>query len=84
MAKQPSKVLDDRLLGLLERYETEVSDAAEYVTEKLSGIVERLIDEFGAPTVDAALKNYRIAPVLPKDLHEAFGPVADDRWQDEW
>jgi len=84
MAKQPSKVLDDRLLGLLERYETEVSDAAEYVTEKLSGMVERLIDEFGAPTVDAALKNYRIAPVLPKNLREAFGSAVADPWQDEW
>jgi hypothetical protein len=51
-----SKVLDNKLRGLLERYESDVSDAAEYVTEKLSGIVERLIDEFGAPAVDAALK----------------------------
>ena len=43
-------------------------------TEKLSGIVERLIDEFGAPAVDAALKRTtRLPPVLPKSLHEGSG-----------
>jgi len=50
-------------------------------TRKLSGI--GLIDEFGAPAVDAALKDYRIAPVLPKSLHEAFGLVEPDEWRDE-
>jgi hypothetical protein len=83
MAKQPSKVLDDRLLGLLERYETEVSDAAEYVSERFSDTIEPLIEEFGAPAVAAVLRYYTLTIRLPKNLQEAFGFVVSDPWQDE-
>jgi hypothetical protein len=81
-AVHPIEVLDDRLRGLLKRYESDLSDAVDRVTEKFSGKIERLIDEFGAEELELNLKYYPVT-VLPRNLHEAFGPISALRWQDE-
>ena len=81
-AVHPIEVLDKRLRDLLELYESELSDAADHVTERFSGKVERLIELFGAEELEINLKYYPIT-VLPKNLHQAFGPVSALRWQDE-
>ena len=81
-AVHPIEVLDKRLRDLLELYESELSDAADHVTERFSGKVERLIELFGAEELEINLKYYPIT-VLPKNLHQAFGPVSALRWRDE-
>jgi hypothetical protein len=81
-AVHPIEVLDDRLRGLLKRYESDLSDAVDRVTEKFSGKIERLIDQFGAEELELNLKYYPVT-VLPRNLHEAFGPISALRWQDE-
>jgi len=81
-AVHPIEVLDKRLRDLLERYESELSDAAVHVTEKFSGEIGRLIEQFGAEELEINLKYYPIT-VLPKNLHQAFGPVSALMWQDE-
>jgi hypothetical protein len=80
-AVHPIEVLDDRLRDLLKRYESERSDAVDHVTEKFSGEIERLIEQFGAEELEINLKYYPIT-VLPKNLHEAFAPVSALRGQD--
>jgi hypothetical protein len=52
------------------------------VTEKHSGKIERLIEMFGPEELEINLKYYPIT-VLPRNLHEAFGPVSALKWQDE-
>jgi hypothetical protein len=81
-AVHPIELLDDRLRDLLERYQSELGDAVDQVTEKVSGRIERLIEQFGAQELEINLKYYPIT-VLPKNLHQAFGPVSALRWQDE-
>jgi hypothetical protein len=34
-----------------------------------------MVDDHGAPAVDAALRDCLISLRLPKNLHEAFGPT---------
>jgi hypothetical protein len=80
-AVHPIEVLDDRLRGLLERYESAVSDAVDPVTGKFSGEIAGLIEQFGAQELEINFKYYPIT-VLPKNLHLAFGPVSALRWQD--
>jgi CHAD domain-containing protein len=81
-AVHPIEVLEKRLRDLLELFESDLSDAVDQVTEKFSGKVERLIELFGAEELEINLKYYPIT-VLPKNLHQAFGPVSALRWQDE-
>jgi hypothetical protein len=81
-AVHPIEVLDKRLRDLLKLYESELSDAADDVTERFSGKVERLIELFGAEELEINLKYYPIT-VLPRNLHQAFGPFSALRWQDE-
>jgi hypothetical protein len=81
-AVHPIEVLDDRLRGLLEPYESAVSDAVDPVTGKFSGEIAGLIEQFGAQELEINLKYYPIT-VLPKNLHQAFGPVSALSWQDE-
>ncbi|MGA2235604.1 MAG: hypothetical protein ABSG23_09030 [Terriglobales bacterium] len=78
----PIEVLDDRLRDLLERYQSELSDALDHVTEKFSEKIERLIEQFGAEELEINLRYYPLT-VLPRNLHEAFGPVSALRLQDE-
>ncbi len=78
----PIEVLDDRLRDLLERYQSELSDAVDHVTEKFSEKIERLIEQFGAQELEINLKYYPIT-VFPRNLHEAFGPVSALKLQDE-
>lgn len=82
--KEPSKVLDDKIRGLLERYESLLSEAFDQVTETFSENVEPLVEQFGAPAVAGTLRHYAVTVRLPKNLAEAFGPAVDDPWQDEW
>jgi len=81
-AVHPIEVLDDRLRDLLERYQSELSDALDHVTEKFSEKIERLIEQFGAEELEINLRYYPLT-VLPRNLHEAFGPVSALRLQDE-
>jgi hypothetical protein len=81
-AVHPIEVLEKRLRDLLERYESELSDAAVHVTEKFSGEIERLIEQFGAEELEINLRYYPLT-IFPRNLHEAFGPVSALRWQDE-
>jgi len=78
----PIEVLDDRLRDLLERYQSELSDALDHVTEKFSEKIERLIEQFGAEELEINLKYYPIT-LLPRNLHEAFGPVSALRPDEE-
>jgi len=78
----PIEVLDDRLRDLLERYQSELSDALDHVTEKFSEKIERLIEQFGAEELEINLRYYPLT-IFPRNLHEAFGPVSALRWQDE-
>jgi hypothetical protein len=81
-AVHPIEVLEKRLRDLLEPYESELGDAVDRVTERFSARIERLIEQFGAQELEINLKYYPIT-VLPKNLHQAFGPVSALRWQDE-
>ena len=81
-AVHPIEVLEKRLRDLLERYESELSKATDYVTEKFSGEIERLIEQFSAQELELNLKYYPVT-VLPRNLHEAFAPVSALRGQDE-
>ena len=81
-AVHPIEVLDDRLRDLLERYESDLSDAVDRVTEKYSGKIERLIEMFGPEELEINLKYYPIT-ILPKNLHEAFAPVSPLRLDEE-
>ena len=81
-AVHPIEVLEKRLRDLLEAYESELMDAVDYVTERFSGKIERLVEQFGAQELEINLKYYPIT-VLPRNLHEAFGPVSALMWQDE-
>lgn len=81
--KQPSKVLDDRLRDFLEGYESGLSDAIDQVTERIAEKIEPLVEEFGAPAVDIALRYYAVTVSVPKNLQEAFGPAVADSWEDE-
>jgi hypothetical protein len=78
----PIEVLDDRLRDLLERYQSELSDAVDHVTQTFSEKMERLIEQFGAEELELNLKYYPLT-VLPRNLHEAFAPVSALRLQDE-
>jgi hypothetical protein len=81
-AVRPIEVLEKRLRDLLEMYESELGDAVDRVTERFSGKIERLVEMFGAQELEINLKYYPIT-VLPRNLHDAFGPVSALRWQDE-
>ncbi len=81
-AVHPIEVLEKRLRDLLEAYESDLGDAVDRVTEKYSGKIERLVEQFGAQELEINLRYYPIT-VLPKNLHEAFGPVSALRLQDE-
>jgi hypothetical protein len=81
-AVHPIEVLDDRLRALLKRYQSELSDAVDPVTEKFSGEIARLIEMFGAEELELNLKYYPLT-VLPRNLHEAFAPVSALKLQDE-
>ena len=81
-AVHPIEVLEKRLRDLLEMYESELGDAVDGVTERFSGKIERLVEMFGAQELEINLKYYPIT-VLPRNLHDAFGPVSALRWQDE-
>ena len=81
-AVRPIEVLGKRLRDLLEAYESDLGDAVDRVTEKYSGKIERLIEMFGPQELEINLKYYPIT-VLPRNLHEAFGPVSALMWQDE-
>jgi hypothetical protein len=81
-AVHPIEVLEKRLRDLLEAYESELVDAVDYVTERFSGKIERLVEQFGAEELEINLKYYPIT-LLPRNLHEAFGPVSCLRLQDE-
>jgi hypothetical protein len=81
-AVHPIEVLDDRLRDLLERYQSELSDALDHVTEKFSEKIERLIEQFGAEELEINLRYYPVT-VLPRNLHEAFAPVSALKLQDE-
>ena len=81
-AVRPIEVLEKRLRDLLEAYESDLGDAVDRVTEKYSGKIERLIEMFGPEELEINLRYYPIT-VLPRNLHEAFGPVSALKWQDE-
>jgi hypothetical protein len=81
-AVHPIEVLEKRLRDLLEAYESELVDAVDYVTEKFSGKIERLVEQFGAEELEINLKYYPIT-LLPRNLHEAFGPVSALRPDEE-
>ena len=78
-AVHPIEVLEKRLRDLLERYESELSDAAVHVTEKFSGKIGRLIDQFGPEELQINLRYYPLT-IFPRNLHEVFGPVSALRW----
>jgi hypothetical protein len=81
-AVHPIEVLEKRLRDLLEAYESDLSDAVDRVTERFSGKIDRLVEVFGAQELEINLKYYPIT-LLPRNLHEAFGPVSPLKWQDE-
>ena len=81
-AVRPIEVLEKRLRDLLEAYESDLGDAVDRVTEKYSGKIERLIEQFGAEELEINLRYYPLT-VFPRNLHEAFGPVSALKWQDE-
>ena len=81
-AVHPIEVLEKRLRNLLEAYESELVDAVDYVTERFSGKIERLVEQFGAEELEINLKYYPIT-LLPRNLHEAFGPVSALRLDEE-
>lgn len=81
-AVHPIEVLEKRLRDLLEAYESELVDAVDYVTERFSGKIERLVEQFGAEELEINLQYYPIT-LLPRNLHEAFGPVSAVKLQDE-
>lgn len=81
-AVHPIEVLEKRLRDLLERYESELSDAVDHVTRRYSGRVERLIEQFGVEELEINLRYYPLT-VFPRNLHEAFAPVSALRLQDE-
>ena len=81
-AVHPIEVLEKRLRDLLELFESDLSDAVDQVTEKFSGNIERLTEQFGPEELELNLKYYPLT-VLPRNLHQAFGPVSALRWQDE-
>jgi hypothetical protein len=80
-AVRPIEVLEKRLRDLLEMYESDLGDAVDRVTEKYSGKIERLIEQFGAEELEINLRYYPLT-VFPRNLHEAFGPVSALRLQD--
>ena len=82
MAVHPIEVLEKRLRFLLEAYESDLGDAVDRVTEKYSGKIERLIEMFGPKELEINLRYYPIT-VLPRNLHEAFGPVSALRLDEE-
>lgn len=81
-AVHPIEVLEKWLRDLLERYESELLNAAVHVTGEFSDEIERLIEQFGAEELELNLKYYPLT-TFPKNLHEAFAPVSALRWQDE-
>jgi len=81
-AVHPIEVLEDRLRDLLKRYQSELSDTVDPVTEKFSGEIERLIEMFGAEELELNLKYYPLT-IFPRSLHEAFAPVSALKSQDE-
>jgi hypothetical protein len=81
-AVRPIEVLGKRLRDLLEAYESDLGDAVDRVTEKYSGKIERLIEMFGPEELEINLRYYPIT-VLPRNLHEAFGPVSALRLDEE-
>jgi hypothetical protein len=81
-AVHPIEVLEKRLRDLLEAYESELVDAVDRVTERFSGKIERLVEQFGAEELEINLRYYPIT-LLPRNLHEAFAPVSALRSQDE-
>jgi len=52
------------------------------VTERFSGKIERLVEQFGPQELELNLRYYPIT-VLPKNWHEAFGPVSALRLDEE-
>lgn len=82
MAVHPIEVLDDRLRDLVKRYQSELSDAVDPVTEKFAGEIERLIEQFGAEELEINLRYYPLT-IFPRNLYEAFAPVSALRSQDE-
>jgi hypothetical protein len=81
--KQPSKVLDGSIRNFLERYESALSEAIDGVSERFAEKIEPLVEEFGAPAVDTAIRYYAVTVSVPKNLQEAFGFIVSDPWQDE-
>jgi molybdopterin converting factor small subunit len=81
-AVHPIEVLERRLRDLLESYESELGEAVDRVTERFSGKIERLVEQFGPQELELNLRYYPIT-VLPRNLHEAFGPVTPLKWGDE-
>jgi hypothetical protein len=81
-AVHPIEVLEKRLRDLLEMYESDLGDAVDRVTEKYSGKIERLIEQFGAEELEINLRYYPLT-VFPRNLHEAFAPVSALRSEDE-
>jgi hypothetical protein len=77
--KQPSnvdgRVLDFRLRNFLEWYQGELLLAVSHVDERFAWRIKSLVDDHGAPAVDAALKDFWLTVRLPKTLHDAFGPT---------
>jgi hypothetical protein len=74
-AVHPIEVLDDRLRDLLKRYQSELSDAVDPVTEKFSWEIERLIEQFGPQELEINLRYYPLT-ALPRNLHQAFAPMS--------
>jgi hypothetical protein len=67
----------------LERYESELSDAAVHVTEKFSGEIERLIEQFGAEELEINLRYYPLT-IFPRNLRTKPSVLSQPfRWQDE-
>ena len=64
-AVHPIEVLEKRLRDLLEAYESDLGDAVDRVTERFSGRIERLVEQFGAEELEINLKYYPIT-VLPE------------------
>jgi hypothetical protein len=82
MAVHPIEVLEKRLRDLLERYESDLSDAVGYVTGEFAGEIETLIEQFGTEELEINLQYYPLT-VFPRNLLEAFAPVSALRSQDE-
>jgi len=82
MAVHPIEVLEKRLRELLEMYESELGDAVDRVTERFSGRIERLVEQFGAEELELNLRYYPIT-LLPRNLHDAFAPVSALRLDEE-